>query len=87
MTEGGFELAGWNGIPIIRDANAIVDTLSRINLMDLDFLGVAVGRPMEYVESDNPFEVGHNKRGLLYMIAEVYGVRFKNQGHIRDLLE
>ena len=86
-TEGGFELAGWNGIPIIRDANAIVDTLSRINLMDLDFLGVAVGRPMEYVESDNPFEVGHNKRGLLYMIAEVYGVRFKNQGHIRDLLE
>ena len=86
-TEGGFKLSSWEGVPVVRDANVVVDTISRIQLLDLDFGGVAVGRPLEYVESDNPYEVGHNKRGLLYMIGELYFVRFKPQGHLRDLKE
>jgi len=86
-TQGGFKLSSWEGIPVVRDSNTIADTISRIMLLDYDFLGKAIGRPLEYVESDNPYEVGHNKRGLLYMIAEVYCVRFKPQGHLRDLKE
>jgi hypothetical protein len=82
---GGYKVSTWEGVPVVRDSNCQVDTISRAYLLDFDYLGMAIGRPLEYIESDNPYEVGHNRRGLYYMIGEMYGVLPKTSAQLRDL--
>lgn len=87
--EGGFKLASWDGIPIIRDANVVTDTIGRIYLEDLDNLFIAMARPPTYQEA-NPdtndvFAAGHVHRGVHYGQCETYCTFFKTQAKLRDL--
>ncbi len=83
--KGGFKLATWDGIPIIRSDNVQQDTISRIYLLDLADLGIAMGKPISMSESDNMFEVGHKIVSVWYGIGELYATKFKSQGKLRDL--
>lgn len=83
--KGGFKLATWDDIPIIRTDSVVQDTISRLYLLDLEHLGIAFGRPISYSESDNMFEVGHKILGVHYGIGELYCTKFKGQGKLRDL--
>ena len=83
--KGGFKLATWDGVPIIRDDSVEKDTISRIYLEDLEVTGIAFGRPIGYSESDNMFEVGHLVKGVWYGIGELYATAFKPNGKLRDL--
>ena len=87
--EGGFKLASWDGIPIIRDDDVQKDTISRVYLEDLDNLWLAFARPPTYTEADptsqDVFAVGHVWRGVHYNMGETYCTKFKSQGKLRDL--
>lgn len=83
--KAGFKIATWDGIPIIRSDGVAKDTISRIYLFDLDYLGIAFGKPIQYIESDDPFAVGHLIKGAHYGIGELYCTMFKGQGKLRDL--
>jgi len=87
--EGGFKLASWDGIPIIRDDNVQTDTISRVYLEDLDNLWFAMARPPTYTESDpdgdGMFSRGHKYTGVHYTMGEMYCTKFKSQGKLRDL--
>lgn len=84
--EAGFEVASYNGVPIIPDANTLQDTLSRIMLCDFDFLHMGVLTPVQYMESNDWF--GLDKfvtMGLYHMQGEVICTKYKAQGKVRDV--
>ena len=84
---GGFRIASWDGIPVIRDDSITTTGTAggNIYLFDLDYLGISWGRPIEYLDEDNPFIVGHTVMGLWYGIGELYCTQFKAQGKVTDL--
>ncbi len=84
--EAGFEVASYNGVPIIPDANTLQDTLSRIMLCDFDHLHMGVLTPVQYMESNDWF--GLDKfvtMGLYHMQGEVICDKYKAQGKVRDI--
>lgn len=82
---GGYKLTTYDGHPWILDQNVVADTISRLYLLDLVHLGIVLGRPIQFIESDNPFEVGYNHRGLWYGIEELWNDLSKAHGKLRDL--
>lgn len=82
---GGYKLTTYDGHPWILDQNVQADTISRLYLLDLVHLGVVLGRPIQFIESDNPFEVGYNHRGLWYGICELWNDLSASHGKLRDL--
>ncbi len=83
--EAGIPVASYDGIPIITSNNVPKDTISRIYVLDLDYMWIGVGRPVTYVESSDPLVVGFQKRGVYSMVAELVCVNFAAQGKVRDL--
>lgn len=87
--KGGFKLASWDGIPIIKDDDVSKDTISRVYLEDLDNLWIALARPPTYTEADprtsDVFAVGHVWRGVWYTMGETFATKFKSQAKLRDL--
>ena len=82
---GGFKLSTYDGFPWLQDENISADTIGRIMLLDLNHVGLCVGRPIEFLESDNPFEVGHLHRCLWYGIHENWCDLPAAEGKLRDL--
>lgn len=85
----GFKIATWEGVPIIRDDNVQVDTIDRVYLLDMDYLGIAWGKPPTYLESDpdtsDVFATGHLVRGVHYGIGELFATFPASSGSLRDL--
>lgn len=83
----GFKIASWDAIPVVRDDNipTAQSAGGAIYLFDQDYVGLAWGRPVEYLESDDPFQVGHTIKGVWYGIGELYCTQFKSQGKLSDL--
>jgi hypothetical protein len=83
--EAGVSLMRYKGIPIIQDYNVYADTLERIYLLNSEYVKMVMGRPLEFLTSDNPFNVGFNKMGLWHAIGELWCVKPAATGSIRDL--
>jgi len=83
--EGGVSLMRYKGIPIIQDNNVVADTLERIYLLNSEYVKMVMGRPLEFLTSDNPFNVGFNKMGLWHAIGELWCVKPAATASIRDL--
>lgn len=82
----GAEVAAYNNVPIIQDANVLQDTISRIYGEDLDHLWLGLLQPVTYLESDNYLLLGKfTKKAVYYMEAEVVCDRFPAQFKVRDL--
>jgi hypothetical protein len=83
--KGGLKVASWDGAPMIRDPNVVKDTLSRLYLLDKDFLEISLGLPPQYMDEDNAFIVGHKTIGLWYGMGELVCTKPIAQGKLRDL--
>ena len=86
----GFRIAAMDGIPVIRDDQTFqtASELSNLHLWDtsMDRLGIAWGRPVEYMEKDDPFVVGHVVKGMWYGIGEVFATYPRSSGKLRDIV-
>ena len=84
--ETGFDVQKYKGIPVIPDANIQQDTISRIYLLDLDYLKIAVNEPIQYFQSrDNKLLGKFVQEGLFYSQMELACTKFKSQAKLRDL--
>lgn len=88
--EAGFMVATYNGVPIIPTKNMPQDTLSRIYLIDTDYMWMRVAKPTQYfesgIESGDPFGIGRlGQEGMYRTMSELICNFFAAQGKIRDL--
>jgi hypothetical protein len=86
--EGGFAVASYDGIPIFTGQNVASDTKSRIYLLDLDNLYIAIAKPTVYLETKPDdyllADVLQSKRALMTGL-QLICTKFNTQGKIRDL--
>ena len=84
--ETGFDVQKYKGIPVIPDKNVQQDTISRIYLLDLDYLKVAVNQPVQYFQSRDYQHLGKFvQEGLYYAQMELACTKFRAQAKLRDL--
>jgi len=88
--EAGFNVATYQGIPIIPSKDVVQDTISRIYILDTDYLAFKVALPTMYFESGmskkDPFGINYlGDEGLFRTMGELICTRFNVQGKIRDL--
>lgn len=88
--ETGFNVATYQGIPIIPSKDVVQDTISRIYILDTDYLAFKVALPTMYFESGmsqkDPFGINYlGDEGLFRTMGELICTRFNVQGKIRDL--
>ncbi len=84
--DGGFDVASYNGVPIIPNGNTQAETISRVYLLDLDHIGIGVLKPVQYIESDDYQALGYFLRqGVYYSEMELVANRFRCHGKIIDL--
>jgi len=88
----GFTVATYNETPIIPSKNIIVDSggLSRIYLLDTDYVFFKVAKPTQYFEAGidkgDPFAVNRlGTEGMYRTMGELICTRFNVQGKIRDI--
>jgi hypothetical protein len=87
---GGFNVATYQGIPIICSKDVKQDTLSRIYILDTDYLFMKIAKPTQYFEDgmskDSPFGINYlGDEGLYRTMGELICTRFNVHGKIRDL--
>ena len=84
--EGGMTVSTHNQIPIVPSANVPQDTLSRIWILNLDFMWLSTIRPISYMESSNFQLLGKMTReGVWLYEGELVTTMFRAQGKVRDL--
>jgi len=84
--DAGFEVASYDGIPIIRDSNVNKDTISRIYMLDLDHVWIGMLQPITYLESEDYQAIDKfGREGVYYMEGELVCDLFKAQGKVMDL--
>ena len=83
--DGGYVASAYKGMPIVFDQNVEKDTIARIYLIDTDYAGIVMGRPLEMVESSDPLVVGTNRLAMLLGIGQTWGTKPASSGSIRDL--
>ena len=88
--EAGFIVATYNGVPIIPTKEMASDGISRIYMMDTDYLYFSTGKPTQYfesgIETGDPFAINRlGQEGLYRTMGEVWTTFFGGQGSIRDL--
>jgi hypothetical protein len=82
----GFDTSSYKGVPIVPDAYATADTISRIFLCDGNNLSMCWLQPIQYVETVDPLiAASHRKWGEYHAQGEIVCTRFKSQGKVRDL--
>lgn len=83
--EAGADVATYDGIPIIRDANAVQDTISRFNIIDGDHVWIGVLKPVQYTESEDYQAIDKFAReGVYYSYMELIANKFACHGKGRD---
>jgi len=88
--EAGFIVATYNGVPIIPSKDVEKDGLSRIYLLDTDYMYFSTAIPTQYfesgIETGDPFAINRlGQEGLYRTMGEVWTTFFGAQGSIRDL--
>jgi len=88
--EGGFNVATYQGIPIIPSKDVKQDTISRIYILDTDYLFFKVALPTMYFESGmskkDPFGINYiGDEGMFRTAGELIATRFNVHSKIRDL--
>ena len=88
--EAGFIVATYNGVPIIPTKEMASDGISRIYMMDTDYLYFSTGKPTQYfesgIETGDPFAINRlGQEGLYRTMGEIWTTFFGGQGSIRDL--
>jgi hypothetical protein len=88
--EAGFVVATYNGVPIIPSKDVAKDSLSRIYMLDTDYLYFSTGIPTQYfesgIETGDPFAINRlGQEGLYRTMGEIWTTFFGGQGSIRDL--
>jgi len=88
--EAGFIVATYNGVPIIPTKEMQKDTISRVYMMDTDYLYYSTAKPTQYfesgIETGDPFAINRlGQEGLYRTMGEVWTTFFGGQGSIRDL--
>ena len=88
--EAGFIVATYNGVPIIPTKEMAEDTLSRIYMLDTDYVYFSTAKPTQYfesgIETGDPFAINRlGQEGLYRTMGEVWTTFFGGQGSIRDL--
>ena len=88
--EAGFIVATYNGVPIIPTKEMASDGISRVYMMDTDYLYFSTGKPTQYfesgIETGDPFAINRlGQEGLYRTMGEVWTTFFGGQGSIRDL--
>jgi hypothetical protein len=88
--EAGFIVATYNGVPIIPTKEMTSDGISRIYMMDTDYLYFSTGKPTQYfesgIETGDPFAINRlGQEGLYRTMGEIWTTFFGGQGSIRDL--
>ena len=88
--EAGFIVATYNGVPIIPSKDVAADGISRIYMLDTDYLYYSTAKPTQYfesgIETGDPFAVNRlGQEGLYRTMGEVWTTFFGGQGSIRDL--
>lgn len=84
--EAGFMVATYHGVPIIPSHNVTTDTVSRVFILDTDYLKMRVAKPTELFISKDPLIVDAFKgQGYYRTMLESMCTNFWVQGKIRDL--
>jgi len=83
--KGGFKLAGWDEMPIVREFDMTTETIPDIALFDLNHWRISQLRPFEMADEDNPFVTGFKRRALWYGSGNVTVDAFKGSGVLTDL--
>jgi hypothetical protein len=88
--EAGFIVATYNGVPIIPSKDVTQDGISRIYMLDTDYLYYSTAKPTQYfesgIETGDPFAINRlGQEGLYRTMGEVWTTFFGGQGSIRDL--
>ena len=88
--EAGFIVATYNGVPIIPSKDVTADGISRIYMLDTDYLYYSTAKPTQYfesgIETGDPFAINRlGQEGLYRTMGEVWTTFFGGQGSIRDL--
>jgi len=84
--EAGLDVCSYKGVPIIPDKNTPQDTVSRIYLIDMDHLWIAVAVPVSYFET--PDFTGHDKftkQAYYWMLGQTWATGFHCHGKGRDM--
>ena len=89
--EAGFIVATYNGVPIIPSKDVQKDTISRMYLLDTDYLHFSTAIPTQYfesgIETGDPFAINRlGQEGLYRTMGEVWTTFFGAQGSVRDLV-
>ena len=89
--EAGFIVATYNGVPIIPSKDVVkTDGLSRMYLLDTDYMYFSTAIPTQYfesgIETGDPFAINRlGQEGLYRTMGEVWTTFFGAQASIRDL--
>ena len=84
--DAGVTLNSYQGIPIVVSNQVPQDTKSRVYLLDLDYLGIDLLKPLTYYESDDYQLVGSfNRQGVFHMEGELVPYKFRGLGKVRGL--
>ena len=88
--EAGFIVATYNGVPIIPSKDVQADGISRIYMLDADYLYYSTAKPTQYfesgIETGDPFAINRlGQEGLYRTMGEVWDSFFGAGGSIRDL--
>lgn len=84
-TATGFNAALYQNVPIVPDQNVVQDTISRINLIDLDYMAIGVLQPIVQTESKD--HIALNKLAdevLFHAQMELVTRKFGCHGKVRD---
>jgi hypothetical protein len=90
--EGGFVVATYNGVPIIpaKDVHAPSGGISRIYMLDTDYMYFCTAKPTLYhesgIETGDPFGINRlGQVGLFHTMGELWQLFYGAHGKIRDL--
>ena len=88
--EAGFIVATYNGVPIIPTKDMAGDGISRIYMLDTDYIYYSTAKPTQYfesgIETGDPFAINRlGQEGMYRSMGELWTTFFGGQGSIRDL--
>jgi len=85
-TDGAFNINSYQKLPIITSQHVAVDSISRIYMMNENYMWLKVLKPSRYFETGDPFILNSFMvKGLYQTVAELACTFFKAHGKIRDL--
>lgn len=88
--EGGFNVASYDGIPVFRSSQVVKDTLSRLYLVNADWIHFSTALPTRLLETNDIDWIlidAMKTKHIMVTGGELRAERFNVHGKIRDLKE